>query len=71
MSKAARKFGADLQKRYSLQLAFADERLSSKSAEQHFAEQRASGHLKRKHANRLDAAAARIILENWLQAGQA
>jgi putative Holliday junction resolvase len=67
MSKAARQFGAELNSRYSLEVVFADERHSSQAAGREFAEQRAGGHLKRKHASRLDAVAARIILENWLQ----
>ncbi|NCF61353.1 MAG: Holliday junction resolvase RuvX [Gammaproteobacteria bacterium] len=67
MSKAARKFGSTLQKRYSLEVHYADERLSSRAAESRFTELRASGDLKRKHASRLDAMAAQIILENWLQ----
>ncbi len=66
MSVAAREFGARLKKRYSLDTRFADERLSSRAAGERFAELRASGALKRKDASRLDAAAARLILENWL-----
>lgn len=66
MSKAARDFGAKLQKRYALETRFADERLSSRAAVERFAELRASGGLKRKDANRLDAMAAQVILENWL-----
>ena len=46
---------------------FVDERLSSRAAGDRFAELRASGGLKRKHASKLDAMAAQIILENWLQ----
>jgi len=69
MSKAARRFGAKLQNRYSLTVIFADERLSSQAAELLFAEQRASGNLRRKDAGQMDAMAARIILENWLQSG--
>ena len=67
MSKAARGFGAVLQKRFSLEMAYADERLSSRAARDRFVEQRASGNLRRKDANQLDAMAAQIILENWLQ----
>jgi len=44
-----------------------DERLSSHAAQHRFAELRASGGLRRKHAGELDAMAAQIILENWLQ----
>lgn len=67
MSRAARRFGAELQKRYSLNVAFADERLSSHAAAGRFAELRASGNLRRKDASQLDAMAAQIFLENWLQ----
>ena len=67
MSKAARRFGAALNKRFSLEVVYADERLSSRAAENRFAELRASGSLRRKNASQLDAMAAQIILENWLQ----
>ena len=67
MSRAARKFGARLHDRYSLNVNFADERLSSSAAASRFAELRAQGSLKKKHAGHLDAMAAQIILENWIQ----
>ena len=67
MSKATRRFGAALGSRYSLPIEFADERLSSHAAEGRFAEFRASGGLRRKNADQLDAISAQIILENWLQ----
>jgi len=67
MSRAARKFGARIHDRYSLDVSFADERLSSSAAESRFAELRAQGSLKKKHARQLDAMAAQIILENWIQ----
>ena len=67
MSKAARRFGAELGERYALPVDFADERLSSKAAEGRFAELRAGGSVRRKHADQLDAISAQIILENWLQ----
>ncbi len=67
MSRAARKFSGELVKRYQLECIFVDERLSSRAAGDRFAELRASGGLKRKHASKLDAMAAQIILENWLQ----
>ncbi|MCH8228503.1 MAG: Holliday junction resolvase RuvX [Proteobacteria bacterium] len=67
MSRAARKFGARLHDRYSLDVSFADERLSSRAAQSRFAELRAQGNLKKKHARQLDAMAAQIILESWLQ----
>ncbi|MEE8339794.1 MAG: Holliday junction resolvase RuvX [Xanthomonadales bacterium] len=67
MSRAARKFGAGLHDRYALDVSFADERLSSRAAQSRFAELRAQGSLKKKHARQLDAMAAQIILENWIQ----
>lgn len=67
MSQAARRFGAALIKRYPLNLEFADERLSSRAAGDRFVEMRASGAARRKDAGQLDAMAAQIILENWLQ----
>jgi putative Holliday junction resolvase len=67
MSKAARRFGAKLGARFSLPVDFADERLSSHAAESRFAELRASGSLRRKNVDQLDAISAQIILENWLQ----
>lgn len=67
MSKAARRFGNALGARYKLNVEYADERLSSHAASGRFAELRAAGHLRRKHAGQLDAISAQIILENWLQ----
>lgn len=67
MSRAARRFGKSLAERYSIEVDYCDERLSSRVAESRFAEQRASGSLRRKDASRLDAMAAQVILENWLQ----
>ena len=67
MSAAARRFGAQLEDRYSKAVEFADERLSSRAAEARFAEHRAAGSLRRKDSGQLDAMAAQIILENWLQ----
>jgi putative Holliday junction resolvase len=67
MSRAARRFGRSLNDRYELDVQYADERLSSRAAEGRFAQLRASGALRRKHARRLDAMAAQIILENWLE----
>jgi len=69
MSRAARRFGNTLHQRYSLDVLFADERLSSHAAASQFIESRARGNLRRKDAGQLDAMAARIILENWLQSG--
>ena len=70
MSRSARQFAATLGTRYALPLDFADERLTSRAAEGRFAELRAEGGLRRKHADQLDAISAQIILENWLQSAQ-
>lgn len=67
MSRAARRFGNALKQRYDLEVVYADERFSSRTAESRFAELRAGGERRRKHAAQLDAMAAQIILENWLQ----
>ena len=67
MSRAARRFGSALGVRYDLDVKYADERLTSRAAESRFAELRAAGSLRRKHADQLDAISAQIILENWLQ----
>ncbi|MDX1554650.1 MAG: Holliday junction resolvase RuvX [Xanthomonadales bacterium] len=66
MSSLARAFGEQLGGRYGIEVDFFDERLTSKAAEQQFAEMRAKGGARRKDASRMDAMAARIILENWL-----
>jgi len=67
MSERARQFGAALRNRYSLPVDFADERLTSRAAESRFATLRASGELRRRNVDQLDAISAQIILENWLQ----
>ncbi|MEJ2383194.1 MAG: Holliday junction resolvase RuvX [Xanthomonadales bacterium] len=68
MSRAARAFGAALGERFAITVEFIDERLTSHAASARFVEQRASGALRRKHADRVDAIAAQIMLENYLQA---
>ena len=67
MSRAARHFGSTLTRRYRRECTYVDERLSSHAAQSRFAQLRANGTVKRKHAKGLDAMAARIVLENWLQ----
>lgn len=67
MSAEARAFGARLEKRYGIDVQYFDERLTSNDARRQFAEARAHGRARRKDAARLDALAAKIILENWLQ----
>lgn len=67
MSGRARAFGDTLGAESGLPVAWSDERLSSRAAEQRFAANRAAGSARRKDAAQLDAMAAAIILENWLQ----
>ena len=67
MSKSARRFGRQLNGRYSIPVLYEDERLTSFSAEQRFQDARARGSMRRKDAALKDAMAAQIILENWLQ----
>ncbi len=66
MSRAARRFGAALGERFDIPVEFIDERLTSRAASARFVEQRARGALRRKHADRIDAIAAQIMLENFL-----
>jgi putative Holliday junction resolvase len=65
-SRAARNFSVALETRYRLPVVLVDERLSSREAAQRFAERRARGTARRKHAAALDAIAAEIIVERWL-----
>jgi len=67
MSKAARRFGRQLEGRFGTHVIFEDERLTSFGAEQRFVDARARGEMRRKDTAFKDAIAAQIILENWLQ----
>lgn len=67
MAGRARRFGERLAEDTGLPVAYSDERLSSRAAEGRFAEARARGAARRKDAAKLDAMAAAVILENWLQ----
>jgi putative Holliday junction resolvase len=67
MSAEARHFGAQLAERYGKAVYYTDERLTSIAAGEQFAQARADGRARRSDARRLDARAAQIILENWLQ----
>lgn len=66
MCRAARQFGSELGKRFDRPVFHADERLTSRAAGEAFVAMRAEGQSRRKDAARLDALAAKIILENWL-----
>jgi putative Holliday junction resolvase len=67
MSRSARAFGEELGARFDRPVAWCDERLTSQAAERRFADRRAAGAARRKDAALLDAMAAAIFLENWLQ----
>ncbi len=64
--KRARKFAIEIGKRYQLPVEQIDERNSSIEAAQRFAEARRAGTKKRHQAANLDALAAVIIVERWL-----
>jgi putative Holliday junction resolvase len=66
MTRAARAFAAELQRRYAGAVHLVDERHTSNEAARRFAAQRARGTAKRKDAAAIDALAAQIILEAWL-----
>jgi putative holliday junction resolvase len=67
MTRTARDFANLLRKRYGITPVLCDERNSSKEAAKRFATQRASGLRRRRDGERIDADAAAIILETWLQ----
>ncbi|MBT8062136.1 MAG: Holliday junction resolvase RuvX [Xanthomonadales bacterium] len=67
MSRQARQFGSQLASRFDRPVYYMDERLSSAAAQEQFVDARAQGRVRAKGAKRLDARAAQIILENWLQ----
>jgi len=64
-SEEVRAFGAQLAKRMNLRVSFVDERMTSVRAERTV---RSIGLPKTKRENkaRIDAAAAQLILQNWL-----
>lgn len=67
LSKRARAFGRRLAQESGISVLFQDERLTSWAVDEEFSIQRAAGSARRKDAARLDAKAAAIILQNWLQ----
>lgn len=66
ISQRARAFGKALNKQYQRPVHYFDERFSSRDAQARFVEQRKAGTKRRRDAAALDAVAAAIILENWL-----
>lgn len=70
LTKAARRFGAQLQERHDLPVHFADERYTSSAARSDFAALRREGAVRRRDRGRLDAVAAQRILETYLNETQ-
>jgi putative holliday junction resolvase len=67
MTQAARRFAAEVARRYGLQAVLVDERYSSREAEARLKSARASGLRRRRVAKAdVDAAAACVILERWV-----
>ena len=66
MAPAARRFAAELEKRFGLPVSMVDERWSSLEANEELKARRASGE-RRKRIRRedIDSAAAAVILERW------
>jgi len=65
-SRRARAFAGQLQQRYGLPVVLVDERHSSQEAARRFAHARAAGLKRRRNAADIDAEAAAVILERWL-----
>jgi len=64
----AHAFARQLQQRYRLPVALVDERSSSMEAARWFAVERGAGRKRRRDAAQLDATAAAIIVQRWLNA---
>ncbi|KRG79175.1 Holliday junction resolvase [Stenotrophomonas ginsengisoli] len=64
--KRAHAFARQLLSRYAVPVVLVDERSSSVEAARRFAQQRASGHKRKRDAANLDAVAAAVIIERWL-----
>lgn len=66
-TRAARRFAHAIRERTGLPVALVDERSSSREADRRFADHRQRGLARRQDAASLDAWAAQVILERWLQ----
>ena len=66
--RRARRFAHQLRERYALPVVMVDERSSSREAAKRFAAGRAEGRRRRRDAAALDAVAAAVIIERWLEA---
>lgn len=69
MTRVAREFARALERRYARPSHLVDERYTSGEAARRFAAQRARGIARRKDAAAIDALAAQIILQAWLDSG--
>jgi putative Holliday junction resolvase len=69
ITRSARAFASELESRQQRPVQLVDERHSSQEAAARFAARRAGGTARRKDAAALDAVAAEIILERWLEHG--
>ena len=65
-SEAARRFAQALETRYRLPVVLVDERHTSQEAAHRFAQARAAGLKRKRDAAQIDAEAAAVILERWL-----
>ena len=66
LAGAARRFAAELERRFALPVHLVDERFSSLEASAHLKEQRASGERRRRVSRAdVDSAAAAVILGRW------
>jgi len=66
ITRHARRFAEQLRQRYKLPVHMQDERHSSQEAARRFARARAAGTKRRRDAEKIDAVAAAVILESWL-----
>jgi putative Holliday junction resolvase len=66
-TERARAFARAASTRFDLPVGLVDERHSSQEADRRFAERRRHGDARRRDGARLDAVAAEIIVERWMQ----
>lgn len=66
ITRQVKNFGNRLNNQFKLPVCYVDERLSSYEAERQFQQQRAANLSKAKNKNKIDAMAAQIILQSWL-----
>jgi putative Holliday junction resolvase len=66
ITRQVKNFAKKLQQQFELPINYIDERLTSYEAERQFKTQRANQLAKAKHKSQIDAMAAQIILQSWL-----